>query len=75
MNGIEYQLGKIEAELKGINRRLDQGSGRHDEFDRRLDQLEKVEAKRAGALGVVAGVGSAFGALCAVAIQYFLKKF
>lgn len=70
----EFQLGEIRAELRAISRRLDDGSSRHGEFDKRLDNLEKVEARRAGALGVVAALGSAFGALCAIAIQYFIKK-
>lgn len=81
MNGIEYQLGQINAKLENINQRLTDGSMRHADLDddiaavrARVDRLDLIEAKRGGVLAAIAAFGSLAGGLAALAIQYALKK-
>lgn len=68
----DFQLGQIREQLRGIEKRLDDGSGRHKDLDGRLDRLELAEAKRAG---VIATIGAVAGIAGSVVVSFVTKKF
>lgn len=74
---LNYHLGRIEAELKGItekisfgfenvHKRLDKVNGRLDKHDDKIDVLEKSEAENRGAAKVTAII---WGAIVAVGVS------
>lgn len=55
---LHYRLGRIDGRLEAIEQRLDEGGGRHEDFDDRLSRLELAEAKRGGVIAAIAAVSS-----------------
>lgn len=80
-HSIEFHLGEINAELRAIGRRLDDGSRRHAdlgaeiaELRTRIMKLEMIEAKRGGVLAAMSVFASALGAIIALIAQYLIRK-
>lgn len=71
-DSIDYQLGQIREQLRGIEKRLDEGSGHHREIDARIDRLELAEAKRGG---VIAAISATAGIVGSVVVSYVTRKF
>lgn len=71
---IDYQLGQVAEQLRGINRRLDDGSKRHAEIDERLDKLELIEARRTGVIAAIAGAASLVGGALGMIVPSLLRK-
>lgn len=81
MSSVEYQLGEIRAELRGISQRLDEEARRHGEHDQsdeairsRVTKLELIEAKRGGVMAAVAAFASVVGGVMALGIEVLVKK-
>lgn len=75
---ISYRLGRIDGRLEAIERRLEDGSKRHQSLDGRLDaieqrstRLELAEAKRGG---VIAAISATAGIVGSVFVSYLNRK-
>lgn len=75
MNSTDYRLGQIDTRLANIEKRLEEGSGRHKEYDGRLDKLELIEAKRGGVIAAIAAIFGLIGTAVGLAVPFFVKKF
>jgi len=76
MNGsLDYKLGEIATRLDAIEKRLDQGSERYAEIDKRIDRLDLIEAKRGGVIAAVAALAGVVGSAIGLAFPLMAKKF
>lgn len=79
-SSVEYQLGEINARLRGIENRLEDGSKRHSDLDDaneavrdRVAKLEMQQATRSGVMAVVAAIGSAVGGVAVILVNFALS--
>jgi hypothetical protein len=76
MNGsLDYKLGEIATRLDAIEKRLDHGSERYADIDKRIDRLDLIEAKRGGVIAAVAALAGVVGSAVGLAFPLIARKF
>ncbi|MDR2056582.1 MAG: hypothetical protein LBQ10_12065 [Desulfovibrio sp.] len=66
------QLARLDEQNQSIMRTLDEMRGARKENDQRLKKLEFAAQYRAGIVAVIVFIGSVFGGLAVVILQWFL---